>query len=667
MRKIFTSLMMLGLMGSGIEAIAGTAVVTRDTHGIITDVTGGETRFFTRSSDAVYLSSSYYFQSGTTTIVVDGDDYYIQDPVCDSGLGTWVMGTLNSDGTKLVIPSNQPVMWSNSYATTVSLAHGDKVGSGWQRDDDDITYTIAGNTLSLDNASVTLVGTSISFNGGVLGLFWDDDNTLQCGEWSTVLTYNPSYVPPSTELVVLPSSAVVEEWYLRATDNNDDLVKSTVNVAFDGSDLYIQGIYADYPDAWIKGTISGSTVTFETGQYISDDEYDAWAVGFNLVSSKIEDFVMTYDAVAKSLTAENGTACNAKTDALYYYAYYTGISITAEEPFEPRYVPVYENTISSSDEFLEFTVIDANEDGKTWAYKSGAARYTYNTVADADDWLITSAVELKAGATYSFSVDVKCGGSSYPERVEVAMGTYPTVEKLGLSVIPATDVNNSSYKTLAATFTAPASGDFYFGIHAISDADQYYLEVDNISVAELALETVKLNADGYGTFSAAEDVTLGTSDVEVYKATISGETIVLSKLEGFIPAGTGVLLYSETLSNEKIDFVSAEGDVADVTGNDFLATTLADGSLADKTSDDTYVLGTSNEFLHYTGSAFVPNRAYLIYTGSAARLTVEFEDATGIRTIANEAQCAAVIDLLGRQTDREQGLQIRGGKVIMVK
>ena len=516
-------------------------------------------------------------------------------------------------------------------------------------------------TVHYVSADITITGSDAEgyvMNATLVG---DDNNTYK-------VTATKVATP---DLVELPAEAVVETWYTKydkTTSSSTVKVAGNADVAFVGNDVYVKGLIDIFPDSWVKGTLTGSVVTFPALQYVGDNGYFVYAVGVNPSTGVLMDYQMTFDADAKSLTYIEGNdlLANVSTTEVMYFAWYQKMQITQDEPQAPTYPVPYSNALATADDVENFTVIDANNDGKTWLTTSNQTRYTYNTAKAADDWLITPGIILQAGKKYSFSIEVRSYNASYPERFEVMMGNANTVEALTTEVIASTDVADGTYKTYSGVVAAPADGTYYFGVHAISDKDMWSMYVRNLAIEEYVAPAV-LNAGGYATFSYAEDVTIATEGVKAYKAAVSGDVITLTELEGDIPAGTGVLLFSESLSDADLELGAATGVAADVTGNALMPTTLADGSLAVKTSDDVYALGADNQFLHYTGSAFVPNRAYLIYTGSAARLTVEFEDATGIRTIANEAQRAAVIDLLGRQTDREQGLQIRGGKVIMVK
>lgn len=87
-------------------------------------------------------------------------------------------------------------------------------------------------------------------------------------------------------------------------------VVKNVTVGFDGNDVYLQGLSDYLPKAWVKGTIDGTQVTFETGQYLGqyDEEYDLWLIGYTN-GTGVCNYVMEYDAETRTLS-------NSSTDEL---------------------------------------------------------------------------------------------------------------------------------------------------------------------------------------------------------------------------------------------------------------------------------------------------------------------------------------------------------------
>lgn len=481
---------------------ADAVVVTRDDNGIITNVEGGEARVYSRDKENSFLtylnsdnSQSYSYQGGNVEVVVDGNDYYIKDIICQIGMGTWVKGSLNADGTKLVVPAGQKIYYLPDYDAAITVNYGDFDNStgtlNWVKSDRDITYTVGDGTLTLDGAHAVLSGSSISFQDAVLGDFWSDDNSFAGdGEWNTVLTYNADYKPASTELVELPEGAETQTWFYSASkvsSSSTTAVSGTVHVAFVDSDLYVQGISQSFATAWVKGTIEGSTVTFPMLQFLGvyNGNMNMWATSFDAESGNLCDFVMTYDADAKILTSVNPWLTNAADDRAYYLEQLVDISISAELVAKTgaNVDAPYTNAINSSALFGQFGVIDANQDGKKFAYSSQYATYSYSSTQKADDWLVSPAIKLEAGKAYTLNFDASSATNNQMQRFEVKMGSAPKVSALTEVVVDTTEYSSSTNKTFGnSAITVAETGYYHFGIHVISDANKRNFRVRNFKV-----------------------------------------------------------------------------------------------------------------------------------------------------------------------------------------
>lgn len=190
-----------------------------------------------------------------------------------------------------------------------------------------------------------------------------------------------------------------------------------------------------------------------------------------------------------------------------------------------------------------------------------------------------------------------------------------------------------------------------------------------------ATPTAQLNEAGFATYSCGEDVKVKTPGVKAYRAEDKGEWIELTELNGYIPAGTGVLLYGEGVT-EPIAFENpAAGDpVAEGLGSNCLqATTTATVPVIDKAgvTGTIWALGSGNAFQRYTRSAFLENRAFVVHepTGNASEMRLVFADSeeqtTCIETLG-AASFATRFDLSGRMSGQE-GWQIRDRKIIITK
>ncbi len=129
-----------------------------------------------------------------------------------------------------------------------------------------------------------------------------------------------------------------------------------------------------------------------------------------------------------------------------------------------------------------WTILDANGDGKTWMETQGAIRVSYNSSLDMDDWLITPPLKLEAGKAYNVSFQAKSNGTSFPERIEVKYGKANTAEGMTETLVPATDLTTGEWVDFAQMLAPEEDGTYYIGFHGISDADMFYLWLDNFQI-----------------------------------------------------------------------------------------------------------------------------------------------------------------------------------------
>lgn len=206
----------------------------------------------------------------------------------------------------------------------------------------------------------------------------------------------------------------------------------------------------------------------------------------------------------------------------------------------------YTELFNTVEDFNLFTVIDANEDGRTWEYHSdnGVVYCSFSSQHANDDWLITPEIHLTPGRKYNFSFSGRRGMSDYKQQLSASFGqgldpsTYT-------EVVPLTDLPSNQWAKLKATVTVKADGLYHFGLHDQSPMDGYRTYVDSIMVTEGPLLTSP---------DSATNVTITPGDYGVGEATITfraptkainGQTLTsLSKVEIRRIAETNVLIHT---------------------------------------------------------------------------------------------------------------------------
>ena len=167
---------------------------------------------------------------------------------------------------------------------------------------------------------------------------------------------------------------------------------------------------------------------------------------------------------------------------------------------------------ASADDFASWTVIDANQDGSTWKYDADAAPsrvfYNYNSANQADDWLISPAIEIPADGSYVVSYEYK--GSAYSEAFEVYTGAAPTVEGMTAKIAEYNAVKDDVAGDLI--FIDAKAGKLHIGFHCTSNKDLFRLYINKVSVIEASnpvdLQVSKIIAPISGEGMGQEAVTV---------------------------------------------------------------------------------------------------------------------------------------------------------------
>ena len=177
-----------------------------------------------------------------------------------------------------------------------------------------------------------------------------------------------------------------------------------------------------------------------------------------------------------------------------------------------------------------------------YAANSGtnAMVYEYSTPSAANTWMITPGQAMVTSKTYTISFYYSARLASYPEKMKVTVGLAPTVAAqttIKWDNNGGTQLTNTSYVLGSFDFTPPANGNYYFGFNCYSNADQWALMVDDITIqvkptappvcttiitpANLAtnqnLATVNLswnpaaNATGYDLYASLSDPSASTT------------------------------------------------------------------------------------------------------------------------------------------------------------
>ncbi|MET4108762.1 T9SS type A sorting domain-containing protein [Hymenobacter sp. UYP22] len=153
------------------------------------------------------------------------------------------------------------------------------------------------------------------------------------------------------------------------------------------------------------------------------------------------------------------------------------------------------------------TVANVNGDTRTWTPAStdiqGGApasapyhmRYIYSPNFAADDWFFLPAMTLQAGFTYQVAFKYKAAVNNSSEKLEVKYGTATTPAGQTNLLWRNESITNTTYATTTAgtaagqvlPITPTTTGTYYVGFRVFSDANQYNLYVDDVTVTATAV------------------------------------------------------------------------------------------------------------------------------------------------------------------------------------
>lgn len=282
-------------------------------------------------------------------------------------------------------------------------------------------------------------------------------------------------------------------------------VNAAVTVAEDGMHtfvVYCSNAAGDGPKAQIKAFVGkGVPAATTVSAYYADGVANvSWipvtesADGGYVNPAEVTYTVTRYPegvVVADGITEASFSEPLAEPESIVSYTYgvkatYSGA--TSAEAMSNAIVlgsivPPYTQDFSDSNALDGFTIIDANNDGKTWMVYNGEARMAYNSSLDMDDWLITPPMKLEAGKAYKVSFKAHANSSTFPERIEVKWGDSNTAAGMANVLVEPTVLSSGTAEEFVCFIAPQANGTYYVGFHGISDADMFYLYIDDIEIA----------------------------------------------------------------------------------------------------------------------------------------------------------------------------------------
>ncbi len=433
-----------------------------------------------------------------TKVAFDGTDIYIKGLAYDLKDNTddWVKGTIG-EGV-VTIPSGQLVGY-DVYGSKCYLVGSDDMQYG-QGTITDIVFSYDADAKKLEAQTKYIIDNAKS---DVL----DVNAWLECVE---LYAGEPVVVEP----VKVPEDMVTETWRLRSTQqfspDYTQEISGKVEVGFDSDDVYVKGLNPYPSRLWIKATKNAEgKYVVPALQYMGEEEYYGSSTKYYFTSRNEDgeavDVVFDYDEETRTLSTDQPLIIsNAGRTVIAVQTFVGTTTIGAIPEVIIEELP-YETTFQPEDEDA-FKIIDANDDGNTWLFAYNTVNYYYDYNNAADDWLVTPKVKLEVGKLYSFGIDRWAQSENKTERIEVKLAAEPTAAALsaGPAVIEVTEFNNTVAERMSnEQFTVDETGYYYFGIHAISDAQSLGIVLANLKIdmvgTLVGISTISDGNDGSNT------------------------------------------------------------------------------------------------------------------------------------------------------------------------
>lgn len=163
-------------------------------------------------------------------------------------------------------------------------------------------------------------------------------------------------------------------------------------------------------------------------------------------------------------------------------------------PLVPPFCETFDN-FRTGMEFEDFDryfqVIDANNDGRSWKmYNYAAEPYGKSAVhlypvdvPQADDWLVTRAIQLEAGKYYCVSMDAALYSEGSTHVFEVKYGMFNDADGLDTPVIAPVSITDTRFRHVEGWICPLDDELYYLGVHCISSDKTGWLFVDNIAMS----------------------------------------------------------------------------------------------------------------------------------------------------------------------------------------
>lgn len=256
-----------------------------------------------------YMNEEDHTYSSMVNVGFDGNDVYIQG--IDKFLpAAWIKGTL--DGSTVTFPVQYI---GTDPAQRRHFLTSWKVGVGGV---DDVKLNYYADLDAFESTSAVLINSNPTFN-------------------NYYAYYRSMYIGDRPDVPVLPDGVQARRMTMTGKIDNTGFYASPftriIEIAQDGNSMYIKGMSADLPEAWVIGTIDGDKVTIPSGTFMGFGEASAVYLHGGERHSDGKDYfrdniVFNYDDTNDTYTCDHIIfECSARVPRTYSWKYSAGTKI----------------------------------------------------------------------------------------------------------------------------------------------------------------------------------------------------------------------------------------------------------------------------------------------------------------------------------------------------
>jgi hypothetical protein len=394
--------------------------VTSDTRGARASAEGSH---FLRMKyeDADYAYNPYYLQSGSFNLGATAKR---------AKFSIWMGANSGTNNLKFEISTDGGNSWTTLRTYTANSANNNTYAP-WENKKVDLSSYINQTVVFRLNATS-------NYGSGYCNIGFDNfrvEDIPACIEAEDVSVGSITNSSASVSFTGVGSAFIVEygaPGFTPGTDGNAGVGGTVVAGSASPISIYALTAYTTY-DVYVRQNCTGS------------------GNGYSTNSSKV-----TFT-----------TLCNATTVP------YTQNFETATEPALPD---------CTTQEKIGYGNYWVTYDNPGNGFTTKTLIYEYNSDYAANTWFYTQGIHLTQGTSYTISYRYGNNNSFYPEKLKVAYGTSPSNGAMTNTLADHPNINQATPQSNTVTFTPPSTGVYYFGFNAYSDADMYYLLVDDIVI-----------------------------------------------------------------------------------------------------------------------------------------------------------------------------------------